>query len=88
MPIFFAVVTFVALQANILHGALLMVAYALGRGVVLTAVPLSVGLLKALNIARTSYYFEKASGVVILVASIGLLLFYRAFASFTMQWVM
>jgi cytochrome c-type biogenesis protein len=88
MPIFFAIVAFVALQANIFHGALVMVAYALGRGVVLTAVAMSVGLLKALNIARTSYYFERASGIVILVASIGLLLFYRGFASFTMQWTM
>jgi cytochrome c-type biogenesis protein len=87
MPIFFAIVTFVALQASIFHGALLMVAYAVGRGAILTTVAISVGLLKALNIARTSYYFEKVSGVVILVASVGLLLFYEDFAGFTMQWM-
>ncbi|MGH7847762.1 MAG: cytochrome c biogenesis CcdA family protein [Candidatus Binatia bacterium] len=87
MPIFFAIVAFVAVQASIFHGALFMVAYALGRGSVLTAVAISVGLLKTLNIARTSYYFEKISGVVILVASVGLLLFYQGFVGFTMKWM-
>jgi cytochrome c-type biogenesis protein len=87
MPIFFAIVAFVALQASIFHGALLMVAYAIGRGAILTAVAISVGLIKTLNIARTSYYFERVSGVVILVASVGLLLFYQGFAGFTMQWM-
>jgi len=87
MPIFFAIVAFVALQASIFHGALLMMAYALGRGAILTAVAISVGLLKALNIARTSYYFERISGVVILVASVGLLIFYQDFSGFTMQWM-
>jgi cytochrome c-type biogenesis protein len=87
MPIFFAIVAFVAVQASIFHGALLMVAYALGRGSVLTAVAISIGLLKTLNIARTSYYFEKISGVIILVASVGLLFFYQGFVGFTMQWM-
>ena len=87
MPIFFAIVAFVALQASIFHGALLMVAYAVGRGAILTAVAISVGLLKTLNIARRSYYFERISGVVILVASVGLLLFYQDFAGFTMRWM-
>lgn len=87
IPIFFAIVAFVALQAGVLHGALLMVAYALGRGVILVAVAVSVGLLKALNISRTSHYFERVIGVVILFASIGLLLFYDSFVRFTGQWL-
>lgn len=87
MPIFFSIVTFVALQASVLHGALLMVAYALGRGAILLAVAASVGLLKALNIGRTALYIERISGVVILVVSIGLLLFYNAYAQFTRQWI-
>lgn len=87
MPIFFAIVAFVALQASIFHGALLMVAYGLGRGTILTGVAISVGLLKTLNIGRTSFYFERVSGVVILVASVGLLLFYQGFVGFTMQWM-
>lgn len=87
IPIFLAVVTFVALQASVLHGALLMTAYALGRGAILLAVAASVGLLKALNIGRTALYIERISGVVILVVSIGLLLFYNAYAQFTRQWI-
>src|SRR5713226_7485346 len=87
IPIFFAIVAFVALQGSVLHGTLLMVAYALGRGGVLLAVAVSVGLLKALNIARTSLYIERISGVLILVASVSLLLFYNGFVGFTMQWM-
>jgi cytochrome c-type biogenesis protein len=86
MPIFFAIVTFVAFQGNMVHGALLMVAYALGRGMILTAVAASVGLLKALNIGKTSKYIEILSGVIILSVSIGLLLFYGAYAQFTARW--
>jgi cytochrome c-type biogenesis protein len=79
IPIFFAIVAFVAVQGNILHGALLMVAYGLGRGIILTAVAVSVGLLKALNIGRSSRYIARVSGILILVVSIGLLLFYDSY---------
>lgn len=81
IPIFLAIVAFVALQGNVFHGALLMVA--LGRSIILTAVAVSVGLLKALNIAHSSRYVARASGVLILVVSIGLLLFYDSYGQFT-----
>ncbi len=87
IPIFFAIVAFVAFQASILHGILLMVAYALGRGAILFAVAVSVGLVKSLNIARTSLLSERLAGSVILIASVGLLIFYRDFVQFTMQWM-
>lgn len=87
IPIFIAIVTFVALQASVFHGALLMVAYALGRGTILLAVAVSVGLLKSLNVGRTSWYIERVSGTAILVASLGVLLFYRDFVQWTMQWM-
>jgi len=87
IPIFFAIVAFVALQGSVLHGALLMVAYALGRGIILTAVAVSVGFLKSFNIARSSQYLEWASGILILAVSVGLLLFYDGFAQFTGQWM-
>lgn len=87
IPIFFAIVAFVALQGSVLHGALLMVAYALGRGIILTAVAVSVGLLKSFKIARSSRYIARASGILILVVSLGLLLFSEGFARFTMQWM-
>jgi cytochrome c-type biogenesis protein len=87
IPIFFAIVTFVALQGSVLHGALLMVAYAIGRGIILTVVAVSVGALKAFNVARSSQYLERASGVLILIVSVGLLLFYDGFAQYTMRWM-
>lgn len=87
IPIFIAIVTFVALQASIFHGALLMIAYASGRGAILVAVAGSVGLLKALNVGRTSWYIERASGAVILAASLGVLFLYRDFVQWTMQWM-
>lgn len=87
IPVFFAVVSFVALQGSVLHGALLMVAYAIGRGIILTAVAVSVGFLKAFNIARSSQYLERASGILILTVSVGLLFFYNGFVRYTMQWM-
>ncbi len=87
IPIFFAIVTFVALQGSVLHGALLMVAYAVGRGIILTAVAVSVGALKAFKVARSSQYLERASGIVILTVSVGLLFFYNGFVQYTMQWM-
>ena len=87
MPIFFAIVTFVALQVNVFHGVLLMVVYALGRGVVLTAVAAFVGLFKALNVGRISLYVERLCGLLILVASLGLLFFYHDYVQLTRQWM-
>lgn len=87
VPIFFAVVAFVALQGSALHGALLMVAYALGRGAILLAIATSVGLLKGLNVSRASLFIERTSGAIILVVSIGLLLFYNDFVRFTGKWM-
>jgi Cu/Ag efflux protein CusF len=63
-----------------------MVAYALGRGIILTAVAMSVGALKAFNVARLSRYLERASGILILAVSIGLLVFYDAYVQFTARW--
>lgn len=64
-----------------------MVAYAVGRGIILTAVAVSVGLLKAFNAAPSSRYVTRASGILILVVSLGLLVFYDGYARFTMQWM-
>lgn len=87
IPIFFAIVAFVALQGSVLHGASLMVTYALGRGVVLLALGASVGLLKASDLVRKSKYAELISGTIILIASFSVLLFYRGFVQWTMQWM-
>ena len=87
MPIFFSIVAFVAFQSSILHGSLLMIAYALGRGTILTAVAVSVSLLKALNIGRASLYIERISAVLILVVSAGLLLFYDVYLQSIRPWI-
>lgn len=87
IPIFIAIVALVALQASVFHGALLMVAYAWGRDTILLALAVSVGLLKTLNIGRTPWYIERVSGGIILVASFGVLIFYRDFAQWTMHWM-
>ncbi len=86
IPIFFAIVTFVAFQASVIHGALLMITYALGRGLILLVVATTTGLVKSLHVRRLAWYLERISGGVILIASIGLLLFYDAFVRFTGQW--
>jgi cytochrome c-type biogenesis protein len=87
IPIFFAIVGFVAFQASLLHGSLLMVAYALGRGLILLVVAVSAGSLKALNVGRAVHYIERISGGLILVVSLGLLVFYEPFVRFTGQWM-
>ncbi len=87
IPIFFAIVAFVAFQASVLHGSLLMVAYALGRGAILIPVAVFVGLVKSLNVARTSLLIERVAGSMILFASVGVLIFYKDFAQFTMRWM-
>lgn len=86
IPIFFAVVGFVAFQASVLHGALLMVAYALGRGTILLAVAVSAGLLKALRAVRSTHFVEQVGGILLAVVSLGLLVYYDDFVRFVGQW--
>lgn len=65
-----------------------MVAYAAGRGAILLSVALFAGALKTLNAGRTARYLEPLSGALILVVSVGLLVFYDAFVRFTGQWML
>jgi cytochrome c-type biogenesis protein len=49
VPIFFALISYIALQGSPLHGALLMTAYSLGKGVILVAVAVfSISILRKL----------------------------------------
>lgn len=77
IPVFIMVVTYVALQANVLHGAFLMVAYALGRGIILGVVAFSAGTIKAIKGRKLVHSIERVSGAIILAASIYLLFFYN-----------
>lgn len=76
VPIFVLVVSYVALNANVVHGPLLLVAYALGRGLILGAVALSAGLFKGVRAGTWLPGIERASGVLMLAASVYLLFFY------------
>jgi cytochrome c-type biogenesis protein len=78
IPLFAAVVAFVAFQAGLAHGLLLMVAYALGRGLVLAAVAVSAGLLRTLDGSRAALTAKRAAGALLVAVRLGLLLFYDA----------
>lgn len=75
IPIFFTIVAYLALQANVLHGALLMVAYGVGRGLILTVVAFSAGLLRIVREGQVNQTVERISGALILAASLYLLFF-------------
>lgn len=77
IPIFITLITYLALKASVLHGALLMVAYALGRGLILGAVAFSAGAIKEFKDGRLIRHLERISGAVILLASLYLLFFYQ-----------
>lgn len=76
IPIFILVVSYVAFTANVVHGALLMVVYAIGRGIILLAVAYSAGIIKGVRDGKLLLTIERVSGVLILAASLYLIFFY------------
>lgn len=75
IPIFIMIITYVAAQGSILHGALLLAVFAVGKGIVLTIVALtSTTLLK--DIAKKwSGRIEKFAGIVVILATIYLVIY-------------
>ncbi len=73
IPIFLAVLGFVVGRAGVLYGATLMIAFALGRTVPLLAVAASAGALSFLRRGKLGKYFERASGLIIILASLYIL---------------
>jgi cytochrome c-type biogenesis protein len=75
VPIFIMIITYVAVNGSILHGALLLTVYAIGKGVVMAIVALSsISFLK--DIARKwSRRIEKIAGVILILASIYIVFF-------------
>lgn len=73
IPIFFALISYIALQGSPLHGALLMTAYSLGKGVVLAAVAVfSISILRKLAkwggpVKKIAGYVSIALGIVFLI---------------------
>ncbi|MGG1519982.1 cytochrome c biogenesis CcdA family protein [Paenibacillus oryzisoli] len=69
VPIFFALISYIALQGNPLHGALLMTTYSLGKGLVLAAVAVfSISILRKL--AKWGGPVKKIAGYLSIVIGI------------------
>ncbi|MDI4648027.1 cytochrome c biogenesis CcdA family protein [Cohnella hashimotonis] len=72
IPIFFALIGYIALQGSPLHGALLMTAYSLGKGVILAAVAVfSISILRRLAkwggpVKKVAGYVSIALGILFL----------------------
>jgi cytochrome c-type biogenesis protein len=75
IPIFIMIMTYVAVNGDMLHGALLLATYAIGKGIVLAIVSTtSVSLFK--DIAKKwSGRIEKIAGVIIILISLYLIFF-------------
>lgn len=73
IPIFFALISYIALQGSPLHGALLMTTYTLGKGVILAAVAVfSISILRRLAkwggpVKKIAGCFSIVIGIVFLV---------------------
>jgi len=73
IPIFFALISYIALQGSPLHGALLMTTYSLGKGVILVAVAVfSIAILRKFAkwggpVKKIAGYLSIVIGIVLLV---------------------
>jgi cytochrome c biogenesis protein CcdA len=73
IPIFFALISYIALQGSPVHGALLMTTYTLGKGVILVAVAVfSISILSKLSkwggpVKKIAGYLSIAIGVAFLI---------------------
>jgi cytochrome c-type biogenesis protein len=75
VPIFIMIITYVAVNASVIHGALLLTAYAIGKGLVLAIVAMtSTAFLKDIA-QKWSKRLEKIAGVVLLLASVYIVFF-------------
>lgn len=73
IPIFFALISYIALQGSPVHGALLMTTYSLGKGVILVAVAVfSISILSKLAkwggpVKKIAGYLSIAIGIAFLI---------------------
>lgn len=75
IPIFIMVITYVAAKGSILHGALLLVTYALGKGLILALVSVSSVTFFKDVAQKWSKRIEIVTGVVLILASLYLIFF-------------
>lgn len=75
IPIFITIITYVAVNGSVVHGALLFATYSLGKGLVLALVAISsVSLLKDIS-KKWSKRIEKIAGIIIILMSIYIIIF-------------
>ncbi|UYG98170.1 cytochrome c biogenesis CcdA family protein [Cytobacillus firmus] len=75
VPIFIMIITYVAVNGSIVHGALLLSVYAIGKGLVMTlAAVSSISLLKDLA-QKWSEKLEKIAGVILILTSLYIVFF-------------
>jgi cytochrome c-type biogenesis protein len=75
VPIFIMIITYVAVNGSIVHGALLLAVYAIGKGLVMAIVAMSsIAFLKDIA-QKWSRKVEKIAGVVLLIASVYIVVF-------------
>jgi cytochrome c-type biogenesis protein len=75
IPIFIMIITYVAVNGDILHGAFLLATYAVGKGVVLAIVSMtSVSFFKDIS-KKWSGKIEKIAGAIIIIISLYLIFF-------------
>ncbi|MDF0727730.1 cytochrome c biogenesis protein CcdA [Cytobacillus sp. S13-E01] len=78
IPIFVMIITYVAAQGSIVHGALLLTVYTVGKGIILTLVALGASTILKDVAKRWSGKMEKVAGIIILLATV-YLVFYQLF---------
>jgi cytochrome c-type biogenesis protein len=75
IPIFIMIITYVAVQGSVIHGALLMATYAIGKGIILSIVAVtSVNFLKDFA-KKWSKRIGKISGWILILVSLYLIFF-------------
>lgn len=75
IPIFIMIITYVAVKGSILHGMLLLVTYAIGKGLVLAVVSASSVTFLQNMAKRWGKRIEKIAGVILILASLYLIFF-------------
>jgi cytochrome c-type biogenesis protein len=75
IPIFIMIITYVALNGSVFHGALLLVTYAIGKGLVLAVVAVSSSTFLKNVAKKWSGRVEKIAGIILILASLYLIFF-------------
>lgn len=75
VPIFLMIITYVAVKGSILHGMLLLVTYAIGKGLVLAVISTSSVTFFKNFAQKWGKRVEKIAGIILILASLYLIFF-------------